>query len=316
MLAMPWQLKRLGISGINARNALLVAEHNPRRLYPLVDDKLRTKELAQARAIAVPKLHGVIEIEHQIRALGRRLEGLQDFVLKPAHGAGGEGILVVIGVRGELFIRANDENVSLAYLQQHASNILSGMYSLGGHPDQVMIEECVHVDPLFERVVYRGVPDIRMVVYRGIPIMAMARLPTRQSGGKANLHQGALGVGIDMATGTTLQGVLHERPVAIHPDTLESVAGIRIPGWDRLLVLAARCHEMSGLGYLGVDVVLDRDRGPLVLELNARPGLSIQIANRAGLLTRLARIEALGELPRAAEERATLGQALFGSGSA
>jgi hypothetical protein len=45
--------------------------------------------------------------------------------------------------------------------------------------------------------------------------------------------------------------------------------------------------DQTGLGYIGADVVLDARRGPMVLELNARPGLAIQLANRAGLMPRL-----------------------------
>jgi hypothetical protein len=56
--------------------------------------------------------------------------------------------------------------------------------------------------------------------------------------------------------------------------------------------MAASAFDMTGLGYLGVDIVIDRDQGPLLLELNARPGLGIQIANMAGLRSRLERIEA------------------------
>jgi glutathione synthase/RimK-type ligase-like ATP-grasp enzyme len=44
---------------------------------------------------------------------------------------------------------------------------------------------------------------------------------------------------------------------------------------------------MTGLGYLGVDMVIDQERGPLLLELNARPGLQIQVANQKGLLKHL-----------------------------
>jgi hypothetical protein len=54
-----------------------------------------------------------------------------------------------------------------------------------------------------------------------------------------------------------------------------------------MLELAARSYELTGLGYQGIDIVLDRDKGPLLLELNARPGLAIQIANQAGLGPRL-----------------------------
>ncbi|HMW73587.1 MAG TPA: sugar-transfer associated ATP-grasp domain-containing protein, partial [Cellvibrionaceae bacterium] len=64
------------------------------------------------------------------------------------------------------------------------------------------------------------------------------------------------------------------------------------------LELACGCYDMTGLGYLGVDLVLDRDLGPLLLELNARPGLSIQIANKAGLLPRLQAVEQLKKIER------------------
>jgi len=37
--------------------------------------------------------------------------------------------------------------------------------------------------------------------------MAMLRLPTKESGGKANLQQGAIGLGIDMASGVTTSAV-------------------------------------------------------------------------------------------------------------
>ena len=114
----------------------------------------------------------------------------------------------------------------------------------------------------------------------------------------ANLHQGAIGVGIDLASGATLKGVSRHEIVGEHPDTGHSLQGLVIPHWETLLDIAARCHELAGLGYLGVDLVLDQDRGPLLLELNARPGLAIQIANAAGLMHRVKLVEAhILELP-------------------
>ncbi len=59
----------------------------------------------------------------------------------------------------------------------------------------------------------------------------------------------------------------------------------------RILEIAASCYELTGLGYIGVDIVLDKVHGPQMLELNARPGLNIQIANREGLLHRYKAIE-------------------------
>ena len=41
------KLRDLGILGMNRRNAEFLLVSNPRRLYPMVDDKLRTKALAE-----------------------------------------------------------------------------------------------------------------------------------------------------------------------------------------------------------------------------------------------------------------------------
>jgi len=290
MLALRRALSERGVLGINRRNADYVSLWNSRRLFPLVDDKLETKRLAVEAGMAVPELYGVIAEQHEIDDLPRLLDGRDDFVLKPAHGSGGNGILVIAGSRGERYRKSSGDLIEREELYHHVSNGLSGLYSLGGHRDRVMIEYRVRVDPLFEQITYKGVPDLRTIVFRGYPVMAMARLPTRASDGKANLHQGAVGVGIDLATGCTLGGVLGNEAVSEHPDTDHQLTGIEIPGWQELLELAARCYDITGLGYLGVDVVLDREHGPMILELNARPGLNIQIANREGLRGRLERV--------------------------
>ncbi len=272
---------------MNRRNGRYIMEYNPRRLYPLVDDKLKTKRLAEEAGISVPPLYGVVRIHHEVEELGGMLEPYDDFVIKPAHGSGGTGILVVTGTQGGRFRSAGGTLLDLSEVQHYVSNILSGAYSLGGHPDAAMIEYRVLFDPVFEAISYQGVPDVRIIVFLGVPVMAMVRLPTRASDGKANLHQGAIGAGIDLGTGRTGSAVWHDQVVREHPDTGHPVGGLLIPHWEQLLTLAARCHELTGLGYLGVDLVLDRERGPLILELNARPGLAVQIANRTGLQPRL-----------------------------
>jgi alpha-L-glutamate ligase-like protein len=211
----------------------------------------------------------------------------RDFVIKPVHGSGGDGIVVITGRSRVRYRTASGILFDQEQLAHHVSNTLSGVYSLGGLPDKVLIEYRVRFDPVFEEISYQGVPDISIIVFLGIPVMAMVRLPTRRSGGKANLHQGAIGAGIDIATGRTVAAVSGNEPVTEHPDTGNSVTGIEVPHWDRLLQIAAMSYELTGLGYQGIDLVLDKDLGPLILELNARPGLNIQIANGVGLLKRL-----------------------------
>lgn len=285
------KLRNKGVLGINGRNANFTLIRNPRRLYPLVDDKLRTKKLAQANGIPVPELYALVEVAGQVHELPEVLKDYSDFVVKPAHGSGGEGILVVSRQINGGFRKQDGDTITLEEFKHHVFTTLSGLYSLGGQPDEVLVEYRVEFDPLFEKISYQGIPDIRIIVMLGVPVMAMVRLPTRESDGKANLHQGAIGVGICIASGVTLHGVWKNEIVTEHPDTGNPVTGLIIPGWDRLLELSARWYELTGLGYLGVDVVLDRSRGPLTLELNARPGLNIQVANNCGLIPRLQMVE-------------------------
>lgn len=303
MFKLARQLKKMGVLGLNQRNTQYTLSWNPRRFYPLVDDKLRTKELALKAGISVPELYGVVETEFQRRNLHPLLDKYNDFVVKPSRGSGGNGILVISGRSKKMYRRVDGMLMNHEELEHHVSNILSGMYSLGGQPDAAMIEYRVQFDPVFEAISYQGVPDIRIIVFFGIPVMSMVRLPTRMSGGRANLHQGAVGVGIDMGTGTTLTGVWINDIVTEHPDTGNMVTGIKIPYWERLLELAAGCHELTELGYVGVDMVLDRTRGPMILEMNARPGLNIQIANRSGLLSRLKLVEQVYKDLKTVEER-------------
>ncbi len=287
------KLNKIGLVGIGRRNADYVLMHNPRKFYPRVDDKLLTKKLALKAGLPVPDLYAVVREEHEIAELHKKLEGRDQFVVKPAHGSGGDGILVITGRRGNKYRRSNGYLMTRDEFEHHLSNGLSGLFSLGGQPDHLLVEYCVQFDPIFERVSFKGVPDVRIIVFLGYPVMAMIRLPTRLSDGKANLHQGAIGVGIDIPTGMTKRGVWGTELIREHPDTEHSIVGLKIPCWDDLLEMAARCYELSELGYVGVDFVLDRDKGPLILELNARPGLSIQMANGNGLLPRLKKIQAL-----------------------
>jgi len=303
MLELRGRIRGRGVLGINRRNAEFIRQWNPRRLYPLVDDKLRTKRLALASGMPVPELFGVIETQHDTRELPTIVADRDQFVVKPAHGSGGNGVLVITGRRGGRFSKVSGTWLEEGELSHHISNMLSGLYSLAGQRDQVVVEYYVRCDPELAKLSYQGVPDIRLIVFKGFPLMAMIRLPTHFSDGRANLHQGAVGVGIDLATGTTLQGVQEDRRIDEHPDTGHPLAGIVMPAWNQILEMAARCHEMTGLGYLGVDIVVDRDLGPLILELNARPGLAIQIANSSGLHHRLQSVEELADARVPVEER-------------
>ncbi len=301
-------LKSAGVMGINSRNGDYIMRYNPRRLFPLVDDKLTSKELAIQNGLPVPELYGVIRMLHDIRKFEQLVAGKEDFVLKPVHGSGGNGIMVIGGRSRERYRTTTGRILTRDEIAHHMENTLGGQFSLGGQPDQVLIEYRVKFDPVFDHVSYLGVPDIRIIVFKGVPVMSMIRLPTRSSDGKANLHMGGVGAGIDMRTGITTNAVVGTSPVHEHPDTGSPVVGLTMPHWEAMLDIAARCYEITGLGYLGVDLVLDATLGPLILEMNARPGLNIQIANAAGLLPRLHFLECLELDGLSVPERIALGK--------
>ncbi len=307
------RMKQAGVLGLNRRNGDYIMKFNSRRFYPLVDDKVLCKSRLQEQGLAVPDLIGVARSMRQASHIDDLLGDNSEFVIKPAHGSGGDGILVIKDRKADYFIDSDGNLVKHADLEHHLTNVIGGMYSLGGQTDVAMIESLVHFDRAFADLTYHGVPDIRVIVYRGYPVMAMTRLPTRASHGKANLHQGAIGVGVDLGSGITVGGVSGNDTVTVHPDTGSLVAGFEIPHWSAIVSMSALCYEAVELGYLGVDIVLDRDLGPLILELNARPGLNIQIANRQGLRGRLDAVDRLESFHGTPEQRVEWSCMTFGN---
>jgi alpha-L-glutamate ligase-like protein len=287
------RLKKLGILGMNRRNAECILDHNPRARYPLVDDKLRMHALCVQIGVPTPAVYAEVAYHAQLRRLPELLAGRGDFVVKPNRGSAGRGVLVVAGRDGADYRRHNGAKLTADALRNHISDVLSGMYSLGGQPDRAIVQQRVRLHPAFAAISYKGIPDVRVVVYRNEPAMAMLRLPTKESGGKANLHQGGIGAGVDLETGVTHHAVRRDRFIGVHPDTKNPLIGMRVPYWAEVLEMSRRVAKATGLGYVGVDIVVDAEEGPMLLEGNARPGLAIQIANGRGLVPRLDAIDAL-----------------------
>jgi len=306
----PAELRKRGVLGINRRNADFVLRANRRALYPRVDDKLLTKQISETRGVPVPATYGVFERYGDVRRFDEWVGERREFVIKPAKGSEGRGIVVIVGRAGADFLTASGERLTVAEARYHLAAILSGLYSLGGQPDSAIVEQRIQRHPAFDSVAVGGTPDVRVVLYRCVPVMAMIRLPTKASRGRANLHQGAVAAGVHLVTGKTSGGVCKNRAVAAHPDTGLPIAGLEIPGWDNLLNAAMELAEALELGYVGVDFVLDAKAGPVVLEANARPGLAIQVANRRGLEPRLELVAAEPEGPISWERRRELASIL------
>lgn len=297
------KLRQNGVLGMNDRNYSVIAKYNKRSLYTLVDDKVKTKKLANSININTPRMIGIIEHQFQVKNLLEIVKGYETFVIKPAHGSGGKGVLVIKKYDGKYFYSASGIALTFKDVYQHISNTLSGLFSLGGKYDVALIEEAVNFSDVFKDFSYHGVPDVRVIVYKGYPAMVMMRLATKESGGRANLHQGAVGVGLDVRTGKTLNAVMHNKPITHHPDTGANLMDLKVPFWREHLIIGSLAYDMTGLGYLGADIVLDKNRGPMMLEVNARPGLAIQIANGEGLKNRLAEIDNNFPTNLSAEER-------------
>jgi alpha-L-glutamate ligase-like protein len=260
------------------------------------------------RKIPTPELIKVFKTHREVRNFDwKKLKG--SFVLKPARGFGGEGIMVVRDWNGKKGRKLGSKPVSAEELETEIFSILDGAYSIKHLPDVAIIEKRVTVSSAMRKLSKKGVPDIRVIVYNNVPIMAMLRLPTKYSDGKANLHQGAIGIGIDLRTGITTKGVLYGKEEKIIPGTKTKVRGIKIPKWNKILKYAVRAQKASRLGFAGIDIVLDEEEGPLVLEINARPGLQIQLANGESLRTRLERVERM-KIP-SVEYGVDLGKRMF-----
>jgi alpha-L-glutamate ligase-like protein len=281
------KLSQLGVLGMNARIGSYMLPYNKRDDYPKVDDKVLTAQLAEALGMPMPENYAVFETFGSLKHLPEALSPHPAFVIKPSRGALGNGIIVISETRDGMFIRADGKHEDMQSIRYHISHILSGFYSINGYPDRAIVQYKISTHRALQPLSAGGVPDIRIIVYRGFPVMAMMRIPTKKSQGRANLHQGGIGVGINITTGKTTGGVDGTRIVHTHPDSGLELCDIPIPHWEKILHLAVMGFELSRLEYLGADIALDDKKGPLLLELNARPGLSIQLANMIGLRQRL-----------------------------
>lgn len=296
--------------GLNRRNYDLISRYNPRNQFQVVDHKLKTKAALSTLQIPVVETLKVYRLQRDIVHFVEQSQAWGEFVIKPAQGAGGEGVVIVTGKSADGFVLSNDQWMSARDLESHLSDILSGMFSLNQRYDEAVIERRVHAHPALAPLSFRGLPDIRILVFRGVPIMAMMRGATRASRGRANLHLGGIGIGIDLTTGVTTYALVRRQWLTYHPDTQEVLSGHPIPHWNELLTIAARCANAVALGYVGVDLTVDAENGPCVLELNARPGLSIQLANRQGLRPLITAVEQRAPDTLPVFERVHLGQQL------
>ncbi|MCX7928408.1 MAG: alpha-L-glutamate ligase-like protein [Patescibacteria group bacterium] len=306
-------MKLSSILGLNARTKLYSYPYNTKKGKRIAASKLLTAKVLKKAEIPTPTIYAKFKSPSDVFSFDwESIPGA--FAIKPSKGFGGEGIIVIkkkVKTKdGSVYwVTTQRKRMIVSDFQLHVMDILEGAFSYGNIPDVAFIQEYVGRDKAFRKYAYRGTPDIRIIVFNKVPVMAMLRLPTKDSGGRANLHQGAIGVGIDIATGITTKAVMYGQPIKFKPGTKRKLHGIKIPYWDKILDIAVKCQEVSKLGYLGADIVIHPEKGPMVLELNSMPGLAIQLANQAGLKRRLDRVDELKV--RNAEHGVNIAKALF-----
>ncbi len=272
---------RIGVVGLNRRNIELIYPNNKRKDYKWADDKVKTKTVLHSNGISCAITYAVICRVSEIKTKWKACETFDAMAIKPANGFGGGGILILKKDENGLWKNGN-KSISQSQIFQHITAIVSGLYSMNSQ-DSCLIEECIEPHPFFAEIYQDGVPDFRVITLKGTPIMAMLRMPTSKSKGKANLHQKGVGIGVDMSNGTLTQVYDGKTYLNHHPDNPSRITGKPIPYWDALIQLSIDTAKAFPLEYLGIDLVIDAKKGPQIMEVNARPGLGIQLVNKKGL---------------------------------
>lgn len=279
---------RKGITGINRRNLDLIYPNNARVYFPNVDDKIKCKELLASAGLPVLETYFVADSHKKINTWEENLSGIDHFVIKPNNSYGGLGILLI--KRSEDDYNDSEQVYTAEDISFHLKMIYGGAFSLDNTSDIAYFEQMAQNDETLNQFIpegFKSITDIRLIFRDNKPVMGMLRAPTKKSKGKANLHQGGIGIGIDIQTGETLNGCLKNDLIDKHPDTGIKLAGVHVPGFEKMLEVGSKISSLVGLGYIGVDFVADQNLGPVILEVNARPGLNIQLANQYGIGKRL-----------------------------
>lgn len=265
--------------GMNLRNHL-IREANSLFSLSLAKDKIRFKEILQKNNIATPETYFEINNFTDLK----KIKNFHDqFVIKPNHGLGGNGILV-LEKRDGYFVNPSNDVYNKEMVWIHLKKILDGEYSGLTEYDQVLIEERIHPS---KKIVFQdavGLPDIRLICLNYEPVLAMMRYSNKRSKGRANLSAGAMGIGIDIATGRFNHLHVKNEKAPLSLSDFSIPADFVMPKWEEMKAVARRASEISGLSFSGVDVILSHEDKVMVLEINGRPGIEIQNINERSLL--------------------------------
>jgi alpha-L-glutamate ligase-like protein len=274
----------------NARNLKYIKGFNSKMAKKLADSKLRTKDFLKTKWISVPETFAVLTKNEQITD-EMIIKLSPPFVIKPNAGFGWKWIIVIdkIDSSGN-FVSNSFQVYTKKDLHAHFSNILDWFFSLSWTKDKIIIEKKIEINNEVQILGKYWLPDIRIIVFNMVPVMAMLRIPTEKSWWKANLHSWACAAWIDIWTGRLTYITQHSKIVKSVP-WIWDVRWLVLPDWDKMLDIAVRVQKETGIWYLGCDIVMDNKDWPLLLEMNIRPGLEVQVANLARLKDRLEKVE-------------------------
>ena len=282
------QSRAANVLSINNRNLGFIYPHNLRRDFPIANDKLLCKETLSAVGVAVPDTHFSYSYFYDLKNLNQDLSSLHDFVIKPANGSGGNGIIVIVKQADGGWYSAGGSFYGVEEIKKHISDIIFGVFS-HDMQDTAIIEQRIIQHEDMNAICDMGLADVRIILFKHQPVMAMSRIPTSESDGKANLHQGAIGLGINIESGKTQHAIKAGETITHHPDSQQALLDITIPYWSEAMAMASKAASTVPLKYLGVDIAIS-DKGPVMIEINARPGIEIQNANNTPMRQQLDQI--------------------------
>ncbi|HDL01454.1 MAG TPA: alpha-L-glutamate ligase-like protein, partial [candidate division Zixibacteria bacterium] len=153
---------RKGIVGINKRNLDLIYTHNKRTYFPNVDNKLLCKKILQEHNIPVPKTLYVVDSPKVLKGWENELSSLDNFVIKPNRGFGGNGIKLIKRVEDTFY--SSGEEISKDDITFHLQQIYNGAFSIDNTSDTAYFEETITNHPELSQFTLEGqdgITDIR-----------------------------------------------------------------------------------------------------------------------------------------------------------
>ena len=308
-----------GLLSKNARNLLYIKRYNPKKTIRLADNKFKTKQFLEERGIPVPRTYALIRSRWELQKFDFDILP-ENFVVKPNRWSKWRGILIVKKLRDEevnlverpfwwfslsgffkwqssleenkFYFKVWDRILDQKSFKRQLVDILDGKYSISPR-DEILIEEKLKPSETFQDFCKYWLADIRVITFNLVPVAAMVRMPTPDSGGKANLAQWALGLGVDLSS-WEIKTLFFKWELFVDkfPSDYAHLKGKKIPYWDDVLLFSSKIQYFVNLGYLALDWVITPN-GPKLLEMNARAGLEIQNVALVPLKARLQKLKDL-----------------------